>query len=183
MNKRLLNLTFSAIFVGLTEIKLLIIKKDQMKSLKTLSKVVFVTLLITGLSIDASAQKKGKKGKKDKAAKELKRPAKVGHGATDTYVTSAFDLYEKNQALSKKMADMKENAADADDMKKQLDAQTNEAKELLGKSADVIKEAKTITPKTNSMKAVKAVNAGTKALKATQEAIPGQLEMIKNQGK
>ena len=29
-----------------------------MKTLKTLSKVVFVTLLITGLSVDASAQKK-----------------------------------------------------------------------------------------------------------------------------
>ena len=76
---------------------------------------------------------------------------------------------------------MKGNAADAGDMKKELEAQTSEAKDLIGKSADVIKEAKTITPKTDSMKAVKAINAGTKALKATQEAIPGQMEMIKNQ--
>ena len=53
----------------------------------------------------------------------------------------------------------------------------------LGKSKDVVAGAKSITPKTNSMKAVKAVNAGTKALNATQQAIPGQLEMIKNQGK
>lgn len=154
-----------------------------MKSLKTLSKVVFVTLLITGLSIDASAQKKEKKAKKEKAAKELKRPEKVGHAETDAYVTSAFDLYEKNQEISKTLADAKGNADKAAQVKSDLDKQMEEVKSLLGKSKDVVAGAKSITPKTNSMKAVKAVNAGTKALNATQQAIPGQLEMIKNQGK
>jgi len=51
----------------------------------------------------------------------------------------------------------------------------------LGKSSDVMKQAKEITPATDSMKAVKALNAGTKALNATQKAIPTQLESIKTQ--
>ena len=51
----------------------------------------------------------------------------------------------------------------------------------MGQSADVMKEAKTITPKTNSMKAVKAINAATKALNTTKENFPIQLEQIKNQ--
>lgn len=139
--------------------------------------MLFVALLITGVSVNASAQNK----KKEKAAKELKRPAKVGHTATDNYVTSAFNLYEKNQIIAKKLANASDNIADADKIKADLEKQNEEVKGLLSKSADVIKEAKTITPKTNSLKAVKAVNQGTKALKATQEAIPGQLEMIKKQ--
>jgi hypothetical protein len=153
-----------------------------MKTLKTLSKVLFVTLLITGLSVDASAQKKEKKAKKEKAAKELKRPAAVGHAATDAYVTSAFDLYEKNQKISASLSDAAGNADKVASIKSDLEKQMDEVKGLLGKSADVIKGAKTITPKTDSMKAVKAVNAGTKALNETQKAIPGQLEQIKNQG-
>ena len=44
-----------------------------------------------------------------------------------------------------------------------------------------MKQAKEITPATDSMKAVKALNAGTKALNATQKAIPTQLESIKTQ--
>jgi len=153
-----------------------------MKTLKTLSKVVFVTLLITGLSVDASAQKKGKKAKKEKAAKELKRPAAVGHASTDAYVTSAFDLYEKNQKITVALSDAANNADKAGDIKSDLDKQMEEVKGLLGKSKDVVSGAKSITPKTNSMKAVKAVNTATKALNATQAAIPGQLEMIKSQG-
>jgi F0F1-type ATP synthase membrane subunit b/b' len=153
-----------------------------MRVLKNITRVLFVAALIGGLTVDASAQKKkDKKAKKEKAAKELKRPDKVGHGATDAYVTSAFDLYEKNQEISKTLADASNNADKAGQVKGDLDKQMEEVKGLIGKSADVIKEAKTITPKTDSMKAVKAVNAATKALKATQEAIPGQLDMIKNQ--
>jgi|GEM_PF-1069492 len=151
-----------------------------MKTLKTLSKVVFVTLLITGLSVDASAQKKGK-GKAKGEAKELKRPAKVGHAETDAYVTSAFDLYEKNQKITVALSDAANNADKAGDVKADLEKQMEEVKGLLAKSKDVVAGAKSITPKTNSMKAVKAVNAATKALNATQAAIPGQLEQIKSQ--
>lgn len=150
------------------------------KNAGIITKVLFVTLLITGISFSSSAQKKEKK-KKEKTAKVLKRPAKVGHAATDSYVASAFNLYEKNQALTKKLADAKGNVADAGKIKTQLENQMKEVKGLLGKSADVVKQAKGITPKTNSMKAVKAVNTATKALNATQAAIPGQMEQIKNQ--
>lgn len=183
MGVMVLYFTFSAIFVQLTKNQIINYKKEKMKSLKTLSKVVFVTLLITGLSIDVSAQKDKKKKGKDKAAKELKRPDKVGHAATDAYVTSAFDLYEDNQKISAQLSDASGNVAEADKIKADLDKQMEEVKGLLGKSKDVVSGAKTITPKTNSMKAVKAVNTATKALNETQKAIPGQLEMIKNQGK
>ena len=151
------------------------------KNAGTLTKVLCLTLLIAGVSVNSFAQKKEKKQKKEKAAKELKRPEKVGHAATDSYVTSAFDIYEKNQEISKKLGNAAENAGDMGEIKKELQSQMDEIKGLLGKSADVIKQAKEITPKTDSIKAVKAVNAGTKALNATQAAIPGQLDMIKNQ--
>jgi hypothetical protein len=156
--------------------------KAIIKNLGTLTKILFVALLITGISADSFAQKK-KKNKKEKAAKELKRPAKMGHAATDSYVTSAFDLYEKNQSITKKLSDATNNVGDAGKIKADLEGQMKEVTGLLGKSADVMKEAKTITPKTDSMKAVKALNAGTKALNATKEAIPGQLESIKTQSK
>ena len=73
-----------------------------MKVLKNITRVLFVAALIGGISVDASAQKKEKKAKKEKAAKELKRPDKVGHGATDTYVTSAFDYMKKIKLYLKK---------------------------------------------------------------------------------
>ncbi len=158
----------------------------MIKGSKTLVKVLLVGLFVAGVSVDSFAQKekkekKAKKEKTEKTEKALERPAKVGHAATDEYVTSSFDLYEKNQAISKKLSDAAGNAADMGDVKKDLDGQMEEVKGLLGKSSDVVSGAKTITPKTDSMKAIKAVNAGTKALNATQKAIPGQLEMIKNQ--
>lgn len=154
-----------------------------MKTLKTLGKVMFVALLITGLSVDASAQKKSKKGKKQKAAKELKRPDKVGHASTDDFVMSSFDIYEKNQEITKTLSDASNNADQAGNVKADLEKQMEDVKALLGKSKDVISGAKSITPKTDSMKAVKAANSAVKALNATQAAIPGQLEQIKSQGK
>ena len=153
-----------------------------MKTLKTLSKVLFVTLLITGLSVDASAQKKEKKAKKAKTEKVIERPAKVGNGDVDSFVGSSFDIYEKNQEITKTLSDAANSADKAGETKADLEKQVEEVKGLLAKSKDVIAAAKTITPKTDSMKAVKAVNAATKALNATQAAIPGQLEMIKSQG-
>lgn len=157
--------------------------KTIIKNSRTLVKVLLVGLFIAGVSVDSFAQKekKEKKEKEQKTEKALVRPAKVGHAATDEYVTSAFDLYEKNQKISKKLSDVAGNADDMIAVKKDLEAQMEEVKGLLGKSTDVINGAKTITPKTDSIKAVKAANAGTKALNATQKAIPGQLEMIKNQ--
>ena len=151
--------------------------KTIVKQVSLVTKVLFVALLITGVSVNSYAQKE-KKAKKEKI---LKRPAKVGHSATDSYVTSAFNLYEKNQKITKQLSDAKGNIADAGKVKNELEQQMKEVKGLLGKSADVLKQAKGITPKTNSLKAVKAVNAGTKALNATQAAIPGQLDAIKAQ--
>ncbi len=96
-------------------------------------------------------------------------------------MTSSFDVYAKNQALTKKLADAKGNVDDAGKIKADLDSQMKEITGLLGKSADVLKGAKTITPKGDSLKAVGAVNKATKALNATKKAIPGQLDQIKAQ--
>lgn len=152
-----------------------------MKNLKTFTKILFAAVLITGLSVDVSAQEADKKEKKEKVAEELKRPEAVGHSATDSYVDSSFDLYEKNQELTKKLGDLKNNAGEAKSIKSDLESQQKDVAGLLAKSEDVIKEAKTITPKTNSLKAVKAVTQATKALNATKDALPGQIEQIKTQ--
>lgn len=151
-----------------------------MKNLKTFAKVVFATVLVAGLSVNASAQKEDKKDDK-KEVKQIERPAAVGHGTTDKYVDSAFDVYEKNQELTKKLGDIKNNAGEAKSIKADLEAQQKDVATLLQTSDDVVKEAKTITPKTNSMKAVKAISQATKALNATKDALPGQIEQIKTQ--
>ncbi len=157
--------------------------KKITKNLGTATKVLMIALLLAGVSTDSFAQKKKKdKKSKDKKEKVLERPAKVGNGGVDGYVTSAFDLYEKNQEISKQLADAGGNAGDAGKIKSDLEGQMKEVTGLLGKAGDAMKGAKAITPKTDSMKAVKALNAGTKALNATKDAIPGQLEMIKTQG-
>ena len=154
-----------------------------MKNLNTFTKIVFAAVLVATTSVTAFAQeqKEEKKEKKEKVAEELKRPEAMGHAATDSYVTSAFNLYEKNQEITKKLAYAKSNAGEAKQIKNDLEAQQKEVAGLLEKSADVIKEAKTITPKTDSMKAVKMVNQATKALNATKDALPTQLEQIKTQ--
>jgi len=154
--------------------------KKITKNLGTATKVLMVALLMAGVSVDSFAQKKEKK-KKEKKAKELKRPDKVGHSETDAFVTSAFDVYSKNQALTKKMSDAKGNITDAGKVKTDLEGQMKEVTSLLGKSSDVMKGAKSITPKGNSLKAVGALNKAVKALNATQKAIPGQLDKIKAQ--
>ena len=105
----------------------------------------------------------------------------MGHSATDDYVNASFNLYEKNQEITKTLANPTDNVNDLGSIKSDLETQSKEAAQLLGKSSDVLTEAKSITPKTNSLKAVKAVNEATKALNETQKAIPGQLEQIKNQ--
>ena len=148
--------------------------------MKKITRILFIALFITGVSTEAYAQKE-KKEKKKKEAKTLVKPDAVGHGATDDYVNSAFKLYKKNQQITKTLADPTNNTDDLGSVKSDLEAQSKEAAQLLGKSSAVLTEAKSITPKTNSIKAVKAVNEATKALNETQKAIPGQLEQIKNQ--
>jgi len=156
--------------------------KKITKNLGTVTKVLLVALLMAGVSADSFAQKEKKK-KKEKKEKELKRPDKVGHASTDAFVGSSFDVYEKNKELAGKLSNAAGNVADAGKVKTDLEGQMKEITGLLGKSADVMKGAKGITPKTDSMKAVKALNAATKALNKTKEAIPGQLDAIKAQKK
>lgn len=146
--------------------------------MRKVTKILFIALFITGVSTEAYAQKKEKK---EKEAKPLVKPAAVGHAATDDYVNASFSLYQKNQEITKAFADPANNIDDIEGVKADLESQSKEATELIGKSSDVLTEAKSITPKTNSIKAVKAVNEATKALNETQKAIPGQLEQIKNQ--
>ena len=150
--------------------------KKITSKLEMTTKVLLVAFLIMGASADSFSQKKEKKKKKEKVAKELVRPAKIGNAGVDGYVTSAFNLYQTNREITKKITGA---SGDISTLKKDLDSQLKEVTGLLGKSADVVKAAKAITPKTDSMKAVKAVSAGTKALNATKDAIPGQIEMIK----
>lgn len=154
--------------------------KKITKNLGTVTKVLLIALLMAGVSVDSFAQKKKKK---EKTEKEVKRPKLAGHAATDKFVDSSFDVYERNRAITKKLSDATGNVADAGKIKDQLEAQLKEVTGLVGQSADLMKKAKTITPKTNSMKAVSALNAATKALNATKKAIPGQLDKIKAQKK
>ena len=149
-----------------------------MKKIALLAKVAFVALLILGMSANTFAQKGEKKAKTEKV---IERPGMVGHAATDKFVDSSFDVYERNIKLTEKLSNAAGNATEIKSIKNDLENQTNEVKGLLGQSADVMKEAKTITPKTNSMKAVKAINSATKALNMTKENFPIQLEQIKNQ--
>jgi hypothetical protein len=143
-----------------------------------LLKAACIVLLIMGASANSFAQKEEKKAKTEKT---IQRPGTVGHAATDKFVDSSFDVYERNIKLTDKLSNAAGNAGEVKSIKNDLENQTNEVKGLLGQSADVMKEAKTITPKTNSMKAVKAINAATKALNTTKENFPIQLEQIKNQ--
>lgn len=149
-----------------------------MRKIGLLGKAVFMTLLVVGLSVNSYAQKESKKAKTEK---NIQRPGTVGHAATDKFVDSSFDVYERNMKLTERLSNAAGNVDKIKSIKNDLENQTNEVKGLLGQSADVMKEAKTITPKTNSMKAVKAINSATKALNATKENFPIQLEQIKNQ--
>jgi len=155
--------------------------------MKKITKILFIALFITGVSTEMYAQKaeKAEKAekteKKEKEAKPLEKPAAVGHAATDDFVTSSFNLYKKNQKIIETLSDAANNAGDLTATKTDLENQSKEVAALLEKSSTVLTEAKTITPKTDSIKAVKAINLATKALNETQKAIPGQLEQIKNQ--
>jgi len=155
--------------------------------MKKITKILFIALFITGVSTEMYAQKaeKAEKAekteKKEKEAKPLEKPAAVGHAATDDFVTSSFNLYKKNQKITETLSDAANNAGDLTATKTDLENQSKEVAALLEKSSTVLTEAKTITPKTDSIKAVKAINLATKALNETQKAIPGQLEQIKNQ--
>ncbi|PCI94084.1 MAG: hypothetical protein COB15_14925 [Flavobacteriales bacterium] len=151
--------------------------KKITSNLSTVTKVLMIALLMTGVSVDSFAQK-DKKAKKEKV---IKKPASAGHAATDNFVNSSFDVYERNQKLSNKLSDAAGNVADAGKVKNDLEAQLKEITGLLGKSKDVLAKAKAITPKTNAMKAGKAANAAVKVLNATQKAIPAQLDQIKAQ--
>jgi hypothetical protein len=150
------------------------------KNVSTLSKVLMVMVLMTSLSVNTFAQKKEKKAKKEKAAKELVRPAKVGNGDVDSFVASSFDIYEKNQKISKTLGDASGNAGDMGTVKSDLEKQMTDIKDLLGKSK-AAGDAASGMPMKDKPKAVKAVKTATDALNATQAAIPGQLEMVKNQ--
>jgi hypothetical protein len=149
-----------------------------MRRIGLLGKVVLVVLLAVGTSANTFAQKEEKKAKTEK---NIERPGIVGHAATDKFVDSSFDVYERNIKLTDKLSNAAGNAGEVKTIKKELENQTNEVKGLLEQSADVMKEAKTISPKTNSIKAVKAINSATKALNTTKENFPIQLEQIKNQ--
>lgn len=155
-----------------------LLKYNQMKRI---IKILFITLIMSGLSTDVFAQKAEKKEKEDKEAKPLEKPAVVGHAATDDFVNSSFSLYNKNKKITETLSDAANNAGDLTATKTDLENQSKEVADLLEKSSTVLTEAKTITPKTDSIKAVKAINQGVKALNETQKAIPGQLEQIKNQ--
>jgi len=144
------------------------------KNFTTITKVLMVALFIAGISTNSFAQK-DKKAKKEKV---IKRPGASGHVATANFVDSSFDVYERNQKISAKLADFKGNSGDAVKVKSDLEAQLKEVTGLLGQSKDVVASAKKISPKTNAMKAGKAANAAVKALSATQKAIPGQITMI-----
>ena len=156
--------------------------KKITKNLGTVTKVLLVALLMAGVSVDSFAQKKEKKDKKKKAKKEkvLERPDKVGNGSVDGFVSSSFDIYEKNQEISKKLADAANNAGDAGQIKTDLEKQMTDIKDLLGKSK-AAGDAAGGLPMKDKPKAVKAVKNATSALNATQAAIPGQLEQIKTQ--
>ena len=152
--------------------------KPIMRNVKTITKVLLTAVLFATISLNVSAQTAQKL---DKVVEQVKRPDAVGHAATDNYVTSAFNLYEKNQELTKKLSDIKSHITEVKSIKNELLSQQKEVAGLLEKSADVINEAKTITPKTNSLKAVKAVNQANKALNETKNALPAQIEQIKTQ--
>ncbi|PCJ24600.1 MAG: hypothetical protein COA97_09475 [Flavobacteriales bacterium] len=155
--------------------------KKVTKNLGMAAKVLMVALLIAGVSVDSFGQKKKKdKKKKDKKEKVLERPDKVGNGAVDAYVSSAFDIFEKNQEISKKLGDASGSVGDMGTMKADLQKQMTDIKDLLGKSK-AAGDAAGKLPMKDKPKAVKAVKKGTDALNATQKAIPGQLEMIKTQ--
>lgn len=159
--------------------------KTILKDPKQLVKVLMVGLFVVGLSVNTFAQKekKVKKEKTEKAskeAKELTRPEKVGNGDVDGFTQSSFDIYEKNQEISKTLGDATGNVSDMGDVKGDLEKQMTDIKELLGKSK-AAGDAAGGLPMKDKPKAVKAVKTATDALNATQAAIPGQLEMIKNQ--
>ncbi|MDG1476213.1 MAG: hypothetical protein P8Q14_03635 [Vicingaceae bacterium] len=147
----------------------------------TVAKVLMLALLITGVSVDSFAQKKEKKKKKAKKEKVIERPAASGDRNTDAFVGASFDIYNQNQEISKKLSNLKGSAGDTKQIKADLETQMNEIIGLLGKAGDIMEGAKSITPKSNSMKAVSALNKATKALNATRNAIPAQMEQIRSQ--
>ena len=155
--------------------------KTLIKNAGMVTKVLLVALIMTGVSVDSFAQKKKKdKKKKDKKEKVIERPDKVGNGGVDGFVSSSFDVYEKNQEISKTLGNATGNVEDMGKVKGDLEKQMKDIKDLLGKSKAAT-DAASGMPMKDKPKAVKAVKAATNALNATQAAIPGQLEMIKKQ--
>ncbi len=150
----------------------------MIKRIGLITKSLMVAVLMVGLSSGVVAQKNDKKTKTEKV---VKRPGVIGHAATDKFVDSSFDLYERNMKLTDKLSNAAANAGEIKTIRKDIENQTTEMTGLLEQSADVMKQAKTISPKPKSMKAVKAINAATKALSATKENLPKQIEQIKNQ--
>jgi len=148
-----------------------------MKNVNNFTKIILTSVMISFTAVGFAQDKKEEK----KEEKQIERPATVGHSTTDSFVDSAFDVYEKNQELTKKLGDIKNHAGEVKSIKADLEAQQIDVTTLLQKSDDVLKDAKTITPKTNSMKAVKAISQATKALNATKDALPAQIEQIKTQ--
>lgn len=148
-----------------------------MKNVNNFTKIILTSVMISFTAVGFAQDKKEEK----KEEKQIERPVTVGHSTTDSFVDSAFDVYEKNQELTKKLGDIKNHAGEVKSIKADLEAQQIDVTTLLQKSDDVLKDAKTITPKTNSMKAVKAVSQATKALNATKDALPAQIEQIKTQ--
>ena len=129
-------------------------------------------------------QKSGVKFEGAKPAREYVRPSNKGEVKNEIV---DIDLKSSEPgAIESAIGSGDLNVADlyrgdAGKIKADLEGQMKEITGLLGKSADVVKGAKSIPNKMDSGKAVKAINTGTKALNATQKAIPGQLEQIKAQ--
>lgn len=129
---------------------------------------------------------------KDKEKKELKRPGKVGDSNVDNFVNQSFDIYEGTMKTEKDLAQIDSSMTklegegkltkEGPTLAKKLYAIQGETrkrqdkiKTLGSKSKSVLEGAKSISPKTKSLKAIKNVNLAIKALDQSKELTPKQV--------
>ena len=130
---------------------------------------------------------------------KIAKPAALGHASTDGYVDEAFAIYDKVYEIKAKLVESEAVVAEleakaeptSDEIKvanssvlestTKLESLQTDMTALLGKFDDVMKESKTITPKTKMPKAAKALNTSKKALMSCKNEIPAQTKIAAGQ--
>ena len=166
------------------------LKISKLSGLYTILTVVFVLGVVFAEPCYAQKKKKDK-GKKEKP---IKRPKPVGNKEVDDFVNNSFNIYQESCNTNKKLDEMKYSVAnlaagetqEIERITKEVKVIQNNSKKvddrvngLLKQAPQVLSGAQNITPKINSIKAVKNINTAKKALVRCAENLKDQPVLTK----